>query len=38
MKIFLGTATIIAILATGIVGINNVSAQGNNNDFIMTQP
>jgi len=34
MKIFLGTATIIAILATGIVGINNVSAQGNNNDFI----
>ena len=34
MKIFLGTATIIAILATGIVGINNVCAQGNNNDFI----
>ena len=34
MKIFLGTATIIAILATGIVGINNVSAQGKNNDFI----
>jgi len=34
MKIFLGTATIIAILATGTVGINNVFAQGNNNDFI----
>lgn len=34
MKIILGTATIIAILATGIVGINNVFAQGNNNNFI----
>ena len=34
MKIILGTTAIIAILATGILGINNVFAQGNNNDFI----
>ena len=37
MKIILGTVTIIAILATGIVGINNVFAQGNNNDFIVNE-
>ena len=34
MKIVLTTTFLVTVLATGIVGINNVFAQGNNNDFI----